>query len=639
MRLVRALAALALQTELCAAGDKKEGGTVKEIRNRNQWETLLKYHKLSSGLPIVVDFYSDGCGPCRMMAPIYKNMAKEYAGRAIFTKVDVNAADIGQQIRSMPTFQFWMNGKKMDEFSGGDEGSLRRITADLARKAYQMNMEITPENLLKFYEEHGADKTIKDCQKLLSRGIPTQTLVKSLKEKYKAKPKLTVKNRKKKKKKGEKDRYVDGSVRLELADVEELEEAITKLKIASGELDENGQGGGEGEGDQDELDPFEEFVPGGFVGRAASMDVTQPEAVVIVGGGPAALSAAVYAARAGLRPVVIAPPVGGQLMGKGVDVENYPGLLDMTGPGIVHLMRKQALSFNTAFDGQIVADVDFSSRPFTLTTNTSNTIATNAVIMATGADSNWLDVPGEYEFRGKGVSSCATCDGFLYKDKPVVVIGGGDTAMEDALVLARTSSSVVVIHRRDKFRASRVLAQRVLSNSKITVKWNSQVKEFTAGTEKMHDGSFAVGHVVITDTVTKEESSIDCEAAFVAIGHSPNTEFLKGHLDMDENNYLKVTAGSSHTSVEGVFAAGDVHDHVYRQAITSAGSGAMAALDAERWLSEIGFVIEDEPAAVVPDGLASNETTPGSTTGGGAEEVNVDAAAAAAASATFDKDL
>ena len=240
MRLVRALAALALQTELCAAGDKKEGGTVKEIRNRNQWETLLKYHKLSSGLPIVVDFYSDGCGPCRMMAPIYKNMAKEYAGRAIFTKVDVNAADIGQQIRSMPTFQFWMNGKKMDEFSGGDEGSLRRITADLARKAYQMNMEITPENLLKFYEEHGADKTIKDCQKLLSRGIPTQTLVKSLKEKYKAKPKLTVKNRKKKKQKGEKDRYVDGSVRLELADVEELEEAITKLKIASGELDENG---------------------------------------------------------------------------------------------------------------------------------------------------------------------------------------------------------------------------------------------------------------------------------------------------------------------------------------------------------------------------------------------------------------
>lgn len=147
-------------------------------------------------------------------------------------------------------------------------------------------------------------------------------------------------------------------------------------------------------------------------------------------------------------------------MGKGVDVENYPGLLDMTGPGIVHLMRKQALSFNTAFDGQVVAAVDFSSRPFTLTTNTSNVITAQAVIIATGADSNWLDVPGEYEFRGKGISSCATCDGFLYRDKPVVVIGGGDTAMEDALVLARTSSSVTLIHRRDKFRASRVLVRR-----------------------------------------------------------------------------------------------------------------------------------------------------------------------------------
>jgi thioredoxin reductase len=190
----------------------------------------------------------------------------------------------------------------------------------------------------------------------------------------------------------------------------------------------------------------------------------------------------VYAARAGLKPVILAPPVGGQLMGKGVDVENYPGLLDMTGPGIVHLMRKQALSFNTGFDGQVVASVDVSSRPFTLTTNTSNVIKTQTVIFATGADSNWLDVPGEYDFRGKGISSCATCDGFLYRDKPVVVIGGGDTAMEDALVLARTSSSVTLIHRRDTFRASRVLAQRVLSNAKITVRWSSQVKEFTAGT-------------------------------------------------------------------------------------------------------------------------------------------------------------
>lgn len=426
-----------------------------------------------------------------------------------------------------------------------------------------------------------------DCQKLLSRGIPADKLASSLKKKYGAKPKLSVKDRKKKKKKGEKDKFVDGSIRIEMADMDELEEALRKLKIENGELDENG--GGEDD-EEDEVNPFEEFVPGGFVGRAASTEVDKPEALAIVGGGPAALAAAVYAARAGLKPVVIAPPVGGQLMGKGVDVENYPGLLDMTGPGIVAEMRKQALSFNTAFDGQIVESVDFSTRPFKLTTNTSNVLIANAVIVATGADSNWLDVPGEYEFRGKGISSCATCDGFLFRDRPVVVIGGGDTAMEDALVLARTSSSVTVIHRRDKFRASRVLAQRVLSNSKITVRWNSAVKEFTAGDGAMDDGSFPVGHVVVTDTVTGELSTIDCDAAFVAIGHSPNTEFLKGHVEMDANNYLKVTPGSSHTSVEGVFAAGDVHDHVYRQAITSAGSGAMAALDAERWLSEIGAV-------------------------------------------------
>lgn len=600
------LLALALAVGLVCAGDK--GGTVKEIRNKNQWDTLLKYHKLNTGLPVIVDHYSDGCGPCRMMAPIYKNLAKEYAGRAIFTKVDVNRVNIGQPIRSMPTFQFFLNGKKMEEFAGGDEGSLRRITADLARKARQMNMEVTPENLLAFYQEQGAaEKTLKDCQKLLSRDIPVDKLVKSLKDKYGKKPKLTVKDRKKKKKKGEKDRYVDGSVRLEMADMDELEEAIKKLKVESGEVDEGSNGDGDSGDESDEENPFEEFVPSGFIGHAASTDVAKPEAVTIVGGGPAALSAAVYCARAGLKPVVVAPPVGGQLMGKGVDVENYPGLLDMTGPGIVHLMRMQALSFNTAFDGQTISSVDFSSRPFRLTTNTSNVIASHAVIIATGADSNWLNVPGEYEFRGKGVSSCATCDGFLYKDKPVVVIGGGDTAMEDALVLARTSSSVTVIHRRDKFRASRVLAQRVLSNSKITVRWNAVVKEFTAGTDALDDGSYPVGHVVVKDVNTDEESSIDCEAAFVAIGHSPNTDFLKGHLDMDSNNYLQVVPGTSQTSVKGVFAAGDVFDKVYRQAITSAGSGAMAALDAERWLSETGFVIEDEgssspaPEPVEPD--------------------------------------
>jgi len=628
---------LLCQVLVCqAVGGKDKGGasgSVKEVKTKNQFDTLLKYHKLSTGLPVVIDYYSDSCGPCRMMAPIFKNVAKEYAGRAVFVKVNVQHANVGQQIRSMPTFQFWLNGKKMEEFSGGDEGSLRRITNDLARKARQMNMEITADSLLTFYEEHEPTKKMADVQKLLSRKIPMDKLAKSLKQKYGKAPKMTVRDRKGKKKKGEKDKFVDGSVRLEMAEREELEEALMKMKAEAGEVDESD----DGEEEEDDTNPFEEFVPGGYVGRPASTNPEKPEAVVIVGGGPAALAAAVYAARAGLKPVILAPPVGGQLMGKGVDVENYPGLLDMTGPGIVHLMRKQALSFNTGFDGQVVASVDVSSRPFTLTTNTSNVIKTQTVIFATGADSNWLDVPGEYDFRGKGISSCATCDGFLYRDKPVVVIGGGDTAMEDALVLARTSSSVTLIHRRDTFRASRVLAQRVLSNAKITVRWSSQVKEFTAGTADDEDTAPPVGHVIVTDVKSGEEATIDCDAAFVAIGHSPNTEFLKGHLDMDANNYVLVKPGSTHTSVDGVFAAGDVSDHVYRQAITSAGSGAMAALDAERWLSETGFVIVDDDmsASAVPESFAGMDSEV-KTEDLGTPEAD---AAPSGGSTEFDKDL
>merc|ERR1711871_911073 len=355
--------------------------------------------------------------------------------------------------------------------------------------------------------------------------------------------------------------------------------------------------------DPDEDDGTELFLSDEAAAKIGSSDV---EDVTIIGGGPAGLAAAIYAARAGLRPLVVAPAFGGQLLGKGVDVENYPGVVgsEATGRGIVDLMRKQAVAFDTRMLNDAVVNVASPSNegePFTITLNgtmldgsknTERDMYSRTVIVATGADSRWLGVKGEHDFRGKGVSSCATCDGFLFRDQPVVVVGGGDTAMEDALVLARTSSSVTVIHRRDTFRASRVLAQRVLSNSKITVRWNATVKEFTANTnEKMEDGSHPVGHVVVIDKTTGEESSIDCDAAFVAIGHSPNTGFVEGQVAMDENKYLTVKAGTSHTSVEGVFAAGDVHDHVYRQAITSAGSGAMAALDAERWLSETGFVI------------------------------------------------
>ena len=305
-----------------------------------------------------------------------------------------------------------------------------------------------------------------------------------------------------------------------------------------------------------------------------------PVKVAVVGGGPAGMTAAIYAARAGLKPLVIAPAMGGQLMSKGVNVENYPGIVEASGGDIVRLMKKQAMRFSATFEEEAAISVDLSTRPFKITTNQTS-FAAQSIIVATGADSRWLGVPGEEDLKGGGVSSCATCDGFLFSGKPVVVVGGGDTAMEDALVLARTSASVVLIHRRDNFRASKVLANAVLSNAKITVMWNTTVKEFKAG-----EGGMLATVVAVDVNDAANVTELPAEAAFVAIGHIPNTDLFKGQLEMNPTGYLVTEGDTTRTSVPGVFAAGDVADWVYRQAVTSAGSGSSAALDAERWLSE-----------------------------------------------------
>merc|ERR1711871_61699 len=327
---------------------------------------------------------------------------------------------------------------------------------------------------------------------------------------------------------------------------------------------------------------------------------TMAERVIIVGAGPAGLSEAIYAARAGLKPIIAAPFEGGQLQGKGVLVENYPAVSGVTGPVIVQDMKKQAAEFGAVFLEDMVTKIDLSSRPFGIATNNTN-LKVHTVIMATGADSRWLGVPGEYEYRGGGVSSCATCDGFLYRDQHVVVVGGGDTAMEDALVLARTSSKVTVIHRRNEFRASHVLAQRVLQHGTIFVKWNTTVEQFVGKTNEQ--GEKIQTHVHLKNKFTGESEQMEVAGAFVAIGHDPNTKVLKGQgIEMDETGYLKTLDGTTRTSVPGFFAAGDVADRVYRQAITSAGSGAMAALDAERYLSEHG--IQDEREAEIDDMMA-----------------------------------
>jgi thioredoxin reductase (NADPH) len=296
--------------------------------------------------------------------------------------------------------------------------------------------------------------------------------------------------------------------------------------------------------------------------------------VIIIGSGPAGLTAAIYAARAGLEPLVIEGyGAGGQLMIT-TDVENYPGFPDgVQGPDMMMMFRQQAERFGTRFITADVSRVDFSERPFRVWVDNDEHVG-NSVIVSTGASARWLGIDGETRLRGKGVSACATCDGFFFKDKPVVVVGGGDTAMEEALFLTRMCESVTVVHRRDEFRASAIMAERVLENPKISVVWNAAVVDV--------EGDNVVEGVRVEDVNTGEQSVIPAAAMFVAIGHQPNTELFEGILDADGEGYL-ITDGTN-TNVEGVFACGDVQDTVYRQAITAAGSGCMAAIDAERWL-------------------------------------------------------
>ena len=301
--------------------------------------------------------------------------------------------------------------------------------------------------------------------------------------------------------------------------------------------------------------------------------------IVILGSGPAGYTAAVYAARANLAPLMIAGPQPGGQLTITTEVENYPGFEHgIQGPDLMDVMKKQAERFGTDVLHESVERVDFMSRPFTVTTDGGSTFHARAVIIATGASARLLGLPSEQKLMGFGVSACATCDGFFFRNKRVIVVGGGDTALEEATYLTRFCSEVVLVHRRDALRGSKIMQERARANPKITFKWNAEIVEVLGIEDQKVRG------VVLRDTQTGALEEMPIDGLFVAIGHSPNTAFLKGAIPLDDKGYLRVEPGSTRTVIPGVFAAGDVQDSVYRQAVTAAGSGCMAAIDAERWL-------------------------------------------------------
>ncbi|NND73103.1 MAG: thioredoxin-disulfide reductase [Rhodothermales bacterium] len=301
--------------------------------------------------------------------------------------------------------------------------------------------------------------------------------------------------------------------------------------------------------------------------------------LIIVGSGPAGLTAALYAARANLSPVVIqGPEPGGQLITT-TDVENYPGFPEgILGPAMMEKFSEQAARFGADLRWGTVSSIDLSERPFKLVVDERTPLTADTIIVSTGASARYLGLPNEQRLLGYGVSACATCDGAFFRDVEVAVVGGGDTAMEEALFLTRFATKVYVIHRRDELRASKIMQDRAFANDKIEFIWNSEVTDVL--------GEKGVEGITIKNNVDGSTSTLPVKGLFVAIGHKPNTDIFQGQLEMDETGYIITDGKSTRTSIEAVFASGDAQDHVYRQAITAAGTGSMAAIDAERWLAE-----------------------------------------------------
>ena len=315
------------------------------------------------------------------------------------------------------------------------------------------------------------------------------------------------------------------------------------------------------------------------------MTATTASRMLILGSGPAGLTAAIYGARAGMKPIVIQGMQPGGQLTITTDVENYPGFRDtIQGPWLMEEMQAQAEHVGATMVWDQIVDVDLSQRPFRLKGDGGDVYEGETLVIATGAQAKWLNLPTEEHLKGRGVSACATCDGFFYRGKKVVVIGGGNTAVEEALYMTNHSDDVTVIHRRDHFRAEKILQDRLFAHPNIKVMWNRAVVNFVAGGEPEK-----LVALDLVDATGAPAERIEVDGAFVAIGHAPATELFRGHVELDSDGYIKVEAGTTRTSVPGVFACGDVMDKIYRQAVTAAGTGCMAALDAEKFIAEADY--------------------------------------------------
>ena len=314
------------------------------------------------------------------------------------------------------------------------------------------------------------------------------------------------------------------------------------------------------------------------------MTTTHQTQLLVIGAGPAGYTAAIYAARAGLRPMLVAGLQPGGQLTITTDVENYPGFAEaVQGPWLMDQMRAQAEHVGATVIHDIITQVDFSQRPFRCDTDSGDVFMAETVVIATGAQARWLGIPGEQALSGNGVSACATCDGFFFRGKRVAVIGGGNSATEEALYLSNLAAHVTLVHRRDSLRSEKILQQRLFAKPNVSVVWNAAVEE-ALGTDAARP---ALRAIRLRDTLTGALSDLDVDGMFVAIGHDPATAVFKGQVAMDEGGYVLVEAGTTRTNVSGVFAAGDVADKLYRQAVTAAGTGCMAALDAERFLAAV----------------------------------------------------